>query len=167
MNWEKKRKDKIAVIRFLVPSCTDQQLKWLFLHTHAVWCVINSEIVPLHMTAQQQLVWDHTEQKPAGDFAKVTSLSSLGTVFSLSLGDDEVVENTILQGTCVYGKKEFVLHLKVKDLSFLCVERVTKSQRHFCWWSVRNPVSFSPMGKLSEYCMQLHHRLYDVTSPMC
>lgn len=73
------------------------------------------------MTAQQQLLWDDTKQKPAGDFAKVTSLSLLGTVFSLPLGDDEVVENTVLQGTCVYGENQLVLHLK--DLSFLCVKR--------------------------------------------
>lgn len=84
--------------------------------------MINSEIVPLHMAAQQQLIWDHTEQKLAGDLAKVTSLSLLGTVFSLCLGGDAVVENTVLQGTCVYGKKELVFHLKVQDLSFLCVE---------------------------------------------
>lgn len=106
-----------------MPFCADRQLKWLFQHTHAVWWVINSEIVPLDMTAQQQLIWDHTEQKPAGGFAKVTSVSSLGTFFSLSLEDDEIVENTVLQGTCVYGKKELVFHLKGKDLSFLGVDR--------------------------------------------
>lgn len=50
-------------------------------------------------------------------------MSSLGTFFSLSLEDDEIVENTVLQGTCVYGKKELVFRLKGKDLSFLGVDR--------------------------------------------
>jgi len=67
------------MIEFPVLSCTQQQLKGLFLHTCAVQCTINSEIVPLYMAMQQQLIRSYKAKDSRSLFKGYCSFFSILT----------------------------------------------------------------------------------------